>query len=628
MERLSRGVFEVVSPKLEDETVRYADPLPVGLLPFRERTSKFWSRGTAFAIAPNRFVSAAHVLPFLNTLNTHSYLRSATGATYEIGRILKYSQYRDLVEFELVSPAPNVVPFDRGTSPGVGDTVLAVGNALGEGVIFRSGSITSFTPEELEGRWQFIRFTAPASPGNSGGPLVDGSGRVIGVVVRKSPTENLNSAVPVSELDNLSPTQSEFWLKGLPFGEDHKQMFFDWKFESPLPSALADLRQAARRSFIEFCRKSTADLDAKYGGEIFPQHPNLKTFLRHPFIPFGLGQFSLDRSGQWSISHLKYTNKEIAPGQWVYYAEKERYAQSIIDRPHGTSLLQFFQAPKTVADTILKVLAMRRPFAGKQIPIESYGEPQEQERWVDALGRPWFTSVWRLGFADESVVLDCLTNPGGLACDWKTMPLNVEEGYRLDVKRLARRVTLSYYGHVKDWIEFLALPESYKPKALAGKDVSVRLDKGLAVNVGGFRGTMNPPLLSEDSTLSLLVGLDAGREGASAFDPTFLELRLKSRTDKATRVGIARVYAPTADSPEADVHLWSKLSKAEAPYGGVLEVEGKENGVRNVRQPDRKTTPEVLYIYFCWSGSEDDKNEPKKTCADLNKNVQVVEPAP
>jgi hypothetical protein len=69
------------------------------------------------------------------------------------------------------------------------------GNALGEGIIIRDGLYTSDTPEEREGRWKWIRFSAAASPGNSGGPLVDRKGRVIGVVLRKSPSENLNVAV-------------------------------------------------------------------------------------------------------------------------------------------------------------------------------------------------------------------------------------------------------------------------------------------------------------------------------------------------------------------------------------------------------------------------------------------------
>jgi len=75
---LSRGVFEVVVPKIENETVEYKQPLPVELLPFDQRNDKFIGVGTAFAISPTRFVTAAHVLPTYFALPTTT-CRSSTG---------------------------------------------------------------------------------------------------------------------------------------------------------------------------------------------------------------------------------------------------------------------------------------------------------------------------------------------------------------------------------------------------------------------------------------------------------------------------------------------------------------------------------------------------------------------
>ncbi len=76
--------------------------------------------------------------------------------------------------------------------------MIAVGNALGQGIVGRDGVLTSETPEDVAGSWKWLRFSAPASPGNSGGPLLDAQGRVIGVIARKSANENLNFALPIS----------------------------------------------------------------------------------------------------------------------------------------------------------------------------------------------------------------------------------------------------------------------------------------------------------------------------------------------------------------------------------------------------------------------------------------------
>jgi hypothetical protein len=66
--------------------------------------------------------------------------------------------------------------------------------------VVRDGLYTSDTPEDLEGRWQWLRFSAAASPGNSGGPLIDRNGKVVGVVLRKSPNESLNFALAIGQV--------------------------------------------------------------------------------------------------------------------------------------------------------------------------------------------------------------------------------------------------------------------------------------------------------------------------------------------------------------------------------------------------------------------------------------------
>ena len=80
--------------------------------------------------------------------------------------------------------------------------VFPVGNASGEGIIIRNGILTSRTYEMEAGEWQWLRFSAAASPGNSGGPLINEEGEVIGIITMKSENENLNYALPIAETKN------------------------------------------------------------------------------------------------------------------------------------------------------------------------------------------------------------------------------------------------------------------------------------------------------------------------------------------------------------------------------------------------------------------------------------------
>ena len=198
------ATFEVVLRKPERETATYEKPLPLELVPFIERNDHYWSVGTAFAVAPNAFVTAAHVIAGgVGSQFGIPGIRDNAGKVYPIDRVLKYANHEDFVVFS-VTGSPVVTPLPTSTQTSVDDPVFAVGNALGEGVVVRDGLLTSLTPEARDGKWKWLRFSAAASPGNSGGPLLDSHGSVIGIVSRKSPNENLNYALPIELVLNAA----------------------------------------------------------------------------------------------------------------------------------------------------------------------------------------------------------------------------------------------------------------------------------------------------------------------------------------------------------------------------------------------------------------------------------------
>ncbi|NLE57164.1 MAG: tetratricopeptide repeat protein, partial [Planctomycetes bacterium] len=86
-------------------------------------------------------------------------------------------------------------------APHVGDKVFAIGSPHGLTNTLSEGLISGF--RKTEGS-NWIQTTAPISHGSSGGPLLDSEGNVIGVVTASlSEGQNLNFAIPVSEVDRL-----------------------------------------------------------------------------------------------------------------------------------------------------------------------------------------------------------------------------------------------------------------------------------------------------------------------------------------------------------------------------------------------------------------------------------------
>lgn len=82
------------------------------------------------------------------------------------------------------------------------DEVFVLGFPFGMPYTETQGIISS--PKQLMGGKHYIQTDAPVNPGNSGGPLVNKAGEIIGITTSKfTEADNMGFAVPVSVLQNL-----------------------------------------------------------------------------------------------------------------------------------------------------------------------------------------------------------------------------------------------------------------------------------------------------------------------------------------------------------------------------------------------------------------------------------------
>ena len=112
-----------------------------------------------------------------------------TGQTFP-ATVVGYDRKHDIAVVQLQGAGGlPTAPLGDSSRVGVGEPVLAVGNAGGRGLSRTNGSVTGLgqtivasdklaAAEQLVG---MIETNANIRPGDSGGPLVDGSGRVIGI---------------------------------------------------------------------------------------------------------------------------------------------------------------------------------------------------------------------------------------------------------------------------------------------------------------------------------------------------------------------------------------------------------------------------------------------------------------
>ena len=87
-----------------------------------------------------------------------------------------------------------------------GTPVMLCGFPLGRSLFESDRVDSSFTVGTVRMVGRFLHHTAPSCSGNSGGPLLDREGRVIGVIsfVRTAETSQLmNSCVPITQVRTL-----------------------------------------------------------------------------------------------------------------------------------------------------------------------------------------------------------------------------------------------------------------------------------------------------------------------------------------------------------------------------------------------------------------------------------------
>jgi putative serine protease PepD len=111
------------------------------------------------------------------------------------GVITKVDRNNDLA---VVHVSQRFVPLPAAEfRPELGSTVMAIGSPLGLSGSVSIGVVSGY--RSIDGS-DWLQFSAPISPGNSGGPVVDGQGRVVAVAAAKfegTGVEALSLAIPV-----------------------------------------------------------------------------------------------------------------------------------------------------------------------------------------------------------------------------------------------------------------------------------------------------------------------------------------------------------------------------------------------------------------------------------------------
>ncbi|WP_160167094.1 S1C family serine protease [Rhodopirellula baltica] len=220
----------------------------------RVRTSQGMQTGSGFLFRKDRHsgivVTNAHVVKVEGSMSPNVNCVFNSGMKDEIslrGYVLGKDESNDLA-FIKINQIGLPDPLDLSVNATIQETatVLAAGYPFGEAlktarsnpaITITQGSVSSIRRDD-DGKIMLIQVDAGINSGNSGGPLVDERGRLVGVAVAKVAGTNIGFAIPKRILDGSILGRAN----GLSF--ERKSLILDqdyWKFNVTLTDPVANI---------------------------------------------------------------------------------------------------------------------------------------------------------------------------------------------------------------------------------------------------------------------------------------------------------------------------------------------------------------------------------------------------
>ena len=166
------------------------------------------SSGSGFIYTADGYiVTNQHVVANASSINVTLY----NGDTYPATLVGSDSDY-DVAVLKIDAKDLPAVTLGNSTDVNVGDTVMAIGNPLGELTFSMSQGIVSCVNRAInvDGTpFNMIQVDASINPGNSGGPLMNLYGEVVGIVSAKyssyanTTVEGLGFAIPINDVQSI-----------------------------------------------------------------------------------------------------------------------------------------------------------------------------------------------------------------------------------------------------------------------------------------------------------------------------------------------------------------------------------------------------------------------------------------
>jgi len=296
---------DIVDKELDASDIYEISKNSIALVLSLDKNSIPLSIGTGFYIDSNRVVTNHHVINGAKRIKI-----KIIGEQDFITDVIveKSSHEHDLAILKTKNHRYHL-GIDSSNNESIGSKIYTIGNPRGlEGTISQ-GIISGYRKENYD----VIQITAPISPGNSGGPVLNGNGHVIGVsTFTIANSQNLNFAIPIKYLSYCGshydvPSHQE--KKAVVQGKKGVELV---KFNKD--NAEFKEQISLRNNTEEFITKVTGVLIYKDMNNVIIDY---KIFDERIIIPPGLAKMVTQRSFDQEQRYHYYKTKTSFP-QYMY----------------------------------------------------------------------------------------------------------------------------------------------------------------------------------------------------------------------------------------------------------------------------------------------------------------------
>jgi S1-C subfamily serine protease len=170
--------------------------LAMAISPAHAQTQKIvhFSTGTGFVVHRDGYIlTNAHVVQECNEVEvTGEHLQTTA-------EIIAKDSAHDIALLQTLDMPASAALFRSSNLPmNEGDAVLVVGHPLGAALTTRTAEFIADNGPLGEAKW--LRFSNSVFQGNSGGPLLDGAGQVVGMIMAKATTYRFNEQSAQNEV--------------------------------------------------------------------------------------------------------------------------------------------------------------------------------------------------------------------------------------------------------------------------------------------------------------------------------------------------------------------------------------------------------------------------------------------